>query len=280
MQESEGQSKPESIFGGLDLVARRSLEQVDAAVAILETVRNGGLYVSGHLAAARRGLEVLRARTLPELGDLTSPSGTLAAEALLECDRIRSEILRESATIRREFGIRTYIERTLRYAVQAFGVASLIAFSVMSLKERSLNPLTWMQMRIAGARVEKATQGWGSLRQDQGVDSDRLVIGGEVRKSGFGTHSPSRIDLKTEREFRRFSGVCGLDDSTGKAGSIRCAIEADGKRLFESASLKGQQRFVAFDVPINGAKTLSLIVDEDDNGNTSDHAGWGDLRLD
>jgi hypothetical protein len=256
------------------------LGQLDAAVAILETVDDGARFVSPHLDEARRGLDALKARkpedgTTEESGAASKPDGLLR-----ECERLRSDLLREAAAVRREMGIQSALYKYRFAILGSVAAIVLLGYIGVSVAVGTFVPGRWFTVRIDGAYVVSATQSWGSLQKNRGVVQSTLRIGNVERKNGFGTHATSRIELGLEGSYSRVSGVCGLDDDTGAAGSVRCRIEAQGKTLFQSEVMTGKgTRFAPFSVPLEGATKLSLIVDDGGDGMNTDHAGWGDLKF-
>jgi hypothetical protein len=81
------------------------------------------------------------------------------------------------------------------------------------------------------------------------------------------------------RAATRFEAHVGIDDSTGRRGSVIFRVLVDGQERFTSPILRGGDAPVPVSVDVRGAKKLELIVDYADRGDVLDHADWLDARL-
>ena len=120
---------------------------------------------------------------------------------------------------------------------------------------------------------------WGFLGIDRSSDDDRLRIRGVQFQSGFGTHARSGIRLKPRGEFKRFTGMCGIDDETRGSGTVECKIVIDGVERFSSGRITGMDAATRFDVDVAGARTVDLITTDGDDGSSHDHLDWVVLRF-
>ncbi|NQT83038.1 NPCBM/NEW2 domain-containing protein [bacterium] len=132
------------------------------------------------------------------------------------------------------------------------------------------------EVSLSELKPVRATQGWGALQINANCTGKRIIIEGEVFKRGLGTHAVSEIVYKLEPRFARFVAVCGLDDSAGSNGSIRFRVLLDGKELLRSPLITSGERKAYVDVPIEGGKELTLVVDDADDGIDFDHADWAE----
>ena len=80
---------------------------------------------------------------------------------------------------------------------------------------------------------------------------------------------------------RRFEALVGLDDRTGRKGSVRVRVLADGKEC--DLGLKGDLTHrtgpVRVRADVGGAKELTLAVDFGAGGDVGDHVNWADARF-
>ena len=67
-------------------------------------------------------------------------------------------------------------------------------------------------------------------------------------------------------------------NADGQVASVRFRVSAGGKEVFVSDVLRpGSRRSI--DLPLDGAKTLDLTVDDGGDGRTWDQANWCDPRV-
>ncbi len=129
-----------------------------------------------------------------------------------------------------------------------------------------------------GFSIVSSRQGWGILRIHKSVDNNPLRVSGQECSSGLGTHADSEIIIRPKKGASRLKGICGLDDEKSAIfGSIECKIMQNDDLLFSSALLKGENRSESFDIGIDSEEDIKLIVNNGNDGKTSDHADWCDL---
>lgn len=118
------------------------------------------------------------------------------------------------------------------------------------------------------------------LRRDRSVDGAPLRLRGVEYTRGLGMHSQSRVSYPLDGKYDRFEAVVGIDDETGGAGSVICAVEVDGKRRWTSETLTGASPAVSLpNVDVSQARELTLIVEFGQLGDVQDHVDWCDARL-
>ncbi len=118
------------------------------------------------------------------------------------------------------------------------------------------------------------------LQRDRSVAGRPLRLCGREFPKGLGMHSRSRVTYDLAGKYRVFHAIVGLDDATVGAGTASCAVEVDGRRVFEESALsrpKGAKRLPVIDV--SGAKRLTLVVDFGELGDSQDHVDWCDAVL-
>jgi hypothetical protein len=117
------------------------------------------------------------------------------------------------------------------------------------------------------------------FQRDRSVSGLPLRLRGRSYPRGLGVHSRSELTYALDGGFQKFSAVVGVDDAVSGAGSVRFRVYGDGKQLYESPVLRGNDAAVPIDVDIHGALLLRLEVDYADQGDLGDHADWADARL-
>lgn len=117
-------------------------------------------------------------------------------------------------------------------------------------------------------------------QRDRSVAGRPLRLGGREFPKGLGMHSRSTATFDLAGKYRAFQAMVGLDDTTTGEGTAACAIEVDGRRVFEEPALsrqKGPIRLPLIDV--TEAKRLTLTVDFGELGDSQDHVDWADAVL-
>ncbi len=117
------------------------------------------------------------------------------------------------------------------------------------------------------------------VRNDRSWEGKTLIsVGGKMFERGLGVHADSEIVYRLDREYSSFHVVPGPDDA--HQGIIEMKILVDGKQVFNSGRVNSHgYQARALDIPVKGAKTLTLIVTDGGNGAGGDHAAWADAYL-
>ncbi|MFQ5412967.1 MAG: NPCBM/NEW2 domain-containing protein [Phycisphaerae bacterium] len=123
------------------------------------------------------------------------------------------------------------------------------------------------------------TQGWGDFSLDHAVGGGPLMLGGKVYLRGLGTHATSRIEYDIPDGYARFDAVAGLDRGSEDRGSIVLSVELDGRNVYTSPVLRGDDAPVDVRIELGDAKRITLIADETADGNRFDHADWAMARF-
>ena len=119
------------------------------------------------------------------------------------------------------------------------------------------------------------------LAVDAAVTGRDLRLNGSVYDMGLGMHSRSRATYVLEGKYRRFEALVGLNDETGRDGSVRIKVFADGKPLDlgKDGEVTAKTGPLAVNVPIEGVKELTLEVDFGRRGDVQGHVDWAEARL-
>ncbi len=107
-----------------------------------------------------------------------------------------------------------------------------------------------------------------------------LALRGVESGTGLGMHSHSTVTFDLQPEDREFRATVGIDDCAAGNGSVRFAVELDGKRAWESLELTGKSAPVAVPpLKLEGHKKLTLVVEFGASGDVSDYADWCDALI-
>ena len=114
-----------------------------------------------------------------------------------------------------------------------------------------------------------------------GVDFSGKVIRfkGQTYRKGITTHPPEEKNTinicPLEKKYRIFQSYIFVNS---EKGSVTFRIEADGKEIFNSGEMTGENNPLLIDVDVTGVNKLKMIVNKGKD-NFSDHAVWGDPAL-
>lgn len=107
-----------------------------------------------------------------------------------------------------------------------------------------------------------------------------LELRGAEYGTGLGVHSRSVVTYALQPTDREFRATVGIDDAANGAGSVRFAVELDGKRAWDSPEVNGRTPAIAIPpVKLTGAKSLTLIVDFGAEADIADYADWCEATI-
>lgn len=126
-----------------------------------------------------------------------------------------------------------------------------------------------------------ADNGWGPAEKDMSNgesapgDGKPLTVGGISYDKGIGVHADSVVTVHLGGACSRFTAEIGVDDEVGDGGSTTFEVLADGKKVYDSEVLTGENAPVSVGAAVDGAERLTLRVTDAGDGNAQDHADWG-----
>jgi Gpi18-like mannosyltransferase len=132
---------------------------------------------------------------------------------------------------------------------------------------------------LSGLSPVSHHQGWGELQANTSVVGSVMVFDDTVYLRGLGTHAPSRITYDIPSDVSHFRAIAGIDRSAKGQGTATVFVELDGRPVFESSIDGATKTFVPIDVPLDGAKRLTLRADATADGNRQDHVSWALARF-
>jgi alpha-galactosidase len=122
--------------------------------------------------------------------------------------------------------------------------------------------------------------GWGGPRADSTPYDSELRIRGAVYPSGIGALANSRLQIKADAQFRRFSAQVGLDDSTReRSTTIRFEVYGDGRLLAQSPELRFQDAPFPLAADVSDIKTVELVARESGVAHAPSVVTWGAAAL-
>ena len=135
------------------------------------------------------------------------------------------------------------------------------------------------EFRLGSWGVSGVAQEWGEAHVDKSVEGHPLKIGDQPFEHGVGTHAASTWQLALDGQGARFEAEVGVDSEVGSKGAVVFRLEADGREIYNSGTLRGGEAPKLVSVALDAVKRLTLLVDAVGNRNDSDHADWADATL-
>ncbi len=131
-----------------------------------------------------------------------------------------------------------------------------------------------------GVGPRPALAGWGGPRADSTPYNNELRIRKVPYASGIGALADSRLEIKTDAEFKRFTAEVGLDDSTReRATKVRFEIYGDGRLLSQSPELGFGDPAHALTADVAGVKLVEIVAREVGLGRAPTLVTWGAAAL-
>jgi hypothetical protein len=144
---------------------------------------------------------------------------------------------------------------------------------------------------IEGPAAEATLDFLCPVRMDRSPDGNVISLKGHRYYKGIGVRPTTELTFPLAGRFRTFEATCGIDDEVlgpgyghgAGTGSVVFKVKVDGKVVFESAPVEGGRDPARVRVPVEGAKSLTLVVslvpaDKSPKGSTDspelDNAVW------
>jgi hypothetical protein len=122
--------------------------------------------------------------------------------------------------------------------------------------------------------------GWGGPRADSTPYNNELRIRGTAYSSGIGALANSRLEIKADAGFQRFSAQVGLDDSSReRTTKVRFEVYGDGLRLAQSPELGFGDGAFSLAAGVSGVQTIELVAREVGIGRAPTVVTWGAAAL-
>jgi len=267
--------------GGEPARVRRQLTTAKRTRDVL-ALRNGDL-LEGVLTSIQKGdveIEVARKKVTVPLSKLSSvamsselalPLKLKGAHARLILDDGSRWTLTEVRSDGKEFSGKT-----------AFGAAFKVALSkVAALEARHENIVYLSDLKAKSYEHTPYLSLKWPLVNDANVEGGDLRLPDGSHDKGVGMHSAGRVTYIVPPGWERFEALVGLDERTGKLGSVQVRVEVDGKShaLLDGKELTPQRGAVPVKINVKGAKELTLIVEFGRGGDVGDHVNWADARF-
>jgi hypothetical protein len=116
---------------------------------------------------------------------------------------------------------------------------------------------------------------------DRSVAGGDLRLGGGTFDRGIGLHSACVLTYSVPKQSLRFEATIGLDEETGRRGSVTIQVSADGRRLLDPVlEIDGSDapRELRLALPA-GTKELAIEVGFSRGGDIQDHLNLAEARF-
>ncbi|HEY0940294.1 MAG TPA: NPCBM/NEW2 domain-containing protein [Steroidobacter sp.] len=117
----------------------------------------------------------------------------------------------------------------------------------------------WTSTRTSGTRPQYA--GWGGPRADATPYDEALSIRDSEYRSGIGALAGSRLEVKADRAFTRFSADVGIDDSSlGTSVPVTFEVYGDGRLLARSLPKSFGDRAESISADVRNVSLVELVA--------------------
>ena len=132
--------------------------------------------------------------------------------------------------------------------------------------------------------MDEGQEQLGAPERDRANGERRSNDGGAIRLNnstydkGLGVAGDSVITYQLDGQFQKFFSDVGIDDSVQTRGSIAFQVWADGKKIYDSGTIRGNHDTKSLQLNVGGVSELKLVTTSNGNG-TYDHGDWAGARL-
>jgi len=131
-----------------------------------------------------------------------------------------------------------------------------------------------------GGGPRPALAGWGGPRADSTPYNEELRVRGTAYSSGIGALANSRLEIKADAGFTRFSAQVGLDDSSlERSTQVRFEVYGDGHLLSQSSPLGFDDPAYALTADVSGVRVIELVAREMAPGRAPTVVTWAAAAL-
>lgn len=132
---------------------------------------------------------------------------------------------------------------------------------------------------LSSLDLQHTTSGWSVAKADRSITNQPIRIGGRLFERGVGTHAHSLFRVKLGGDAERFLAQVGIADDVGNQGSVEFVVFGDRKEIWRSQAMKGGNPPRPLDIDLTGIDVLTLMVTDNGDGISHDHAIWADASL-
>lgn len=134
----------------------------------------------------------------------------------------------------------------------------------------SLTELDLTQLHVAG---------WSPARVNQAFNGKPLMIAGRTFERGIGTRATTTLWLELDGQTQRFAASLGVDDTAPVDAAVRFLIVGDGRKLWDSGTVKRGEPARDVDLELRGVRSLLLVVNHAGDRAALDPADIAEARF-
>lgn len=141
------------------------------------------------------------------------------------------------------------------------------------------------EVYLSDLKPLSASAGWGDPCYDKGLDGNKIKIASKTYSKGICIHAASELTYDISAgEYTVFSADIGIHDGTNNttkdAATVKFAVKADGKTIYESGVFKisTPAEHIELNIPESASK-LTLITTDAGDGINGDHSAWADAKF-
>lgn len=165
---------------------------------------------------------------------------------------------------------RTLAGQRIEAALEPFETALLVVRGRPALKDGVyLNEIP-ARINVAEGGSLPAGRQWVQAQANAAPSGEPLAIGAEAYDNGLGVLVNSRLEIRLDKEFRRFRATVGPNGSAVRPVSYR--VYGDGKLLGETRTARGGK----LDLGVSGVRVLELVAEAP---GAAFAVAWADARL-
>jgi hypothetical protein len=142
---------------------------------------------------------------------------------------------------------------------------------------------SWVLM--TNLHASAATNGLGPVevnRSNGGSasgDGSTLHMDGRSYDHGLGVAGNSTVTYDLDGKYSKFFSDIGIDDDASGKGSMTFQVWGDGKKLYDSGTMKTKDGSKGVGVYVTGVKQLKLVTTNAGDGSKNDQGDWASPRL-
>jgi hypothetical protein len=141
-------------------------------------------------------------------------------------------------------------------------------------------PVSTQRVSISDLVFASASTGWGAPLRNEVLPEEGqsclLEVDGQFFEKGLYAHAPACHTLDLAKAWKRLQSRFGVQD--GHPGSVVFVVKGDGKELFRSDLIKGNQ-VQNLDIDVTGISKLELLTENGNDGANGDWGVWLDPTL-
>jgi len=130
-----------------------------------------------------------------------------------------------------------------------------------------------LNISLSGIKAKRATCGKYEIMMDMDFKGNPIKVNDIKYEKGIAVHAPSKITFKLYKNYRFFKASLGILDFSEGKGSVKFMVLGDGRKLYSSPRISGNQNPIPIEVNIEGIQELSLVVNDLED-RSFDHAAW------